>query len=83
MVPDAAGRFRLCIAGLAARLKDNVGFKCLEHGIVHDTQSIFYPIQANAHRFIAEFGRLAVPWAQIAPGHPLGPSGDFSGQCPG
>ena len=24
---------------------NNVGFKCLEHGIVHDTQSIFFPFQ--------------------------------------
>ena len=36
---------------------NNVGFKCLEHGIVHDTQSIFFPYQAGyASRFIAEFG---------------------------
>lgn len=56
---------------------DNVGFKCLEHGIVHDTQSIFHPFQADyARRFLTEFGKhyrsrdslLAIR---------LGPSGDF------
>lgn len=37
---------------------ENKGFVCLEHGIQHDTQTIFYGNQANyARRFIAEFGR--------------------------
>jgi hypothetical protein len=57
--------------------KDNVGFKCLEHGIVHDTQSIFYPFQAEyAHRFIAEFGKHYGHRRSLL-GIRLGPSGDF------
>jgi len=57
--------------------KDNVGFKCLEHGIVHDTQSIFYPFQAEyAHRFIAEFGKHYRGRKSLL-GIRLGPSGDF------
>ena len=36
---------------------DNIGFQCLEHGIKHDTQTIFHPFQTEyASRFIAEFG---------------------------
>lgn len=56
---------------------NNVGFKCLEHGIVHDTQSIFHPFQAEyAKRFIAEFGRHYANRKSLL-GIRLGPSGDY------
>lgn len=56
---------------------NNVGFQCLEHGRVHDTQSIFYPFQAEyASRFIAEFGKHYANRASLL-GIRLGPSGDF------
>ena len=56
---------------------NNVGFKCLEHGIVHDTQSIFYPFQAEyARRFIAEFGKHYAKRPSLL-GIRLGPSGDY------
>ena len=56
---------------------NNVGFKCLEHGIVHDTQSIFFPYQAGyASRFIAEFGRH-YGGSKALLGIRLGPSGDY------
>jgi len=56
---------------------NNVGFQCLEHGIAHDTQSIFYPFQAGyAHRFIAEFGKH-YGHRQSLLGIRLGPSGDY------
>ena len=56
---------------------NNVGFKCLEHGITHDTQSIFYPYQAEyAHRFIEEFGKHYGGRSSLL-GIRLGPSGDF------
>jgi len=56
---------------------NNVGFKCLEHGIVHDTQTIFQPFQREyASRFIAEFGRHYGD-RKVLLGIRLGPSGDF------
>lgn len=56
---------------------NNFGFKCLEHGIVHDTQSIFHPHQREyAQRFIAEFGKH-YGQCQSLLGIRLGPSGDF------
>jgi len=56
---------------------NNVGFKCLEHGIIHDTQSIFYPCQAEyASRFIAEFGKHYGDCKALL-GVRLGPSGDY------
>lgn len=56
---------------------DNFGFKCLEHGIVHDTQSIFHPFQTEyASRFIAEFGKRYGARKALL-GIRLGPSGDY------
>lgn len=56
---------------------NNVGFKCLEHGIVHDTQSIFHPFQTEyASRFIAEFGKHYGDRKSLL-GIRLGPSGDY------
>lgn len=56
---------------------DNYGFKCLEHGIVHDTQSIFHPFQTEyASRFIAEFGKHYGGRKSLL-GIRLGPSGDY------
>ena len=56
---------------------NNVGFKCLEHGIVHDTQSIFHPFQTEyASRFIAEFGKHYGHRKSLL-GIRLGPSGDY------
>lgn len=56
---------------------NNVGFKCLEHGITHDTQTIFHPFQAEyASRFIAEFGKRYGGRKSLL-GIRLGPSGDF------
>ena len=76
--------FPMLLAGsgyaLPAWLHDstnNVGFRCLEHGLVHDTQSIFYPFQAEyAGRFIAEFGKHYGNRSSLL-GIRLGPSGDF------
>jgi hypothetical protein len=76
--------FPMLLAGsgyaLPAWLHDstnNVGFKCLEHGITHDTQSIFYPYQTEyAHRFIEEFGKHYGGRSSLL-GIRLGPSGDF------
>lgn len=57
--------------------KDNYGFKCLEHGIVHDTQSIFHPFQTEyASKFIAEFGKRYGNRKSLL-GIRLGPSGDY------
>jgi len=57
--------------------KDSYGFRCLEHGIVHDTQSIFHPFQtAYASRFIAEFGKRYGNRKSLL-GIRLGPSGDY------
>jgi len=57
--------------------KDNFGFKCLEHGIVHDTQSIFQPFQTEyASKFIAEFGKHYGKRKTLL-GIRLGPSGDY------
>ncbi len=57
--------------------KDSYGFKCLEHGIVHDTQSIFQPFQAEyASKFIAEFGKRYGNRKSLL-GIRLGPSGDY------
>ena len=57
--------------------KDDYGFRCLEHGIVHDTQSIFHPFQAEyASRFIAEFGKHYANRKSLL-GIRLGPSGDY------
>ncbi|MFN7934266.1 MAG: family 14 glycosylhydrolase [Bryobacteraceae bacterium] len=56
---------------------DNFGFKCLEHGVVHDTQSIFHPFQTEyASKFIAEFGRHYGNRKSLL-GIRLGPSGDY------
>jgi len=56
---------------------NNVGFKCLEHGLEHDTQTIFHPFQAEyARRFLTEFGRHYRTRASLL-GIRLGPSGDF------
>jgi hypothetical protein len=56
---------------------NNVGFKCLEHGIVHDTQTIFHPFQTEyASRFIAEFGKHYRDRKSLL-GIRLGPSGDY------
>lgn len=56
---------------------DNYGFRCLEHGIVHDTQSIFQPFQTEyASRFIAEFGKHYGSGGALL-GIRLGPSGDY------
>lgn len=55
----------------------NYGFKCLEHGIIHDTQSIFHPFQTEyASRFIAEFGKHYGDRKSLL-GIRLGPSGDY------
>jgi hypothetical protein len=57
--------------------KDNYGFICLEHGITHDTQSIFHPFQTEyASRFIAEFGKHYNGRKGLL-GIRLGPSGDY------
>ena len=56
---------------------DNYGFVCLEHGITHDTQSIFHPFQAEyASRFIREFGARYGNRKMLL-GIRLGPSGDY------
>lgn len=56
---------------------NNFGFKCLEHGILHDTQTIFHPFQREyASRFIAEFGKR-YGHRQALLGIRLGPSGDY------
>ncbi len=76
--------FPMLLAGsgyaLPAWLHDgpqNFGFKCLEHGIVHDTQSIFQPFQTEyASRFIAEFGKHYAGRKSLL-GIRLGPSGDY------
>ncbi|MFN0169256.1 MAG: hypothetical protein ACKV22_22765, partial [Bryobacteraceae bacterium] len=56
---------------------DNFGFRCLEHGIKHDTQSIFHPFQTEyASRFIREFGKR-YGGKKVLLGIRLGPSGDY------
>ncbi len=56
---------------------NNVGFKCLEHGLTNDTLSIFYPCQKEyASRFIAEFGKHYGDNKALL-GIRLGPSGDY------
>ncbi len=56
---------------------DDRGFKCLEHGIVHDTQTIFHPFQTEyASKFIAEFGKRYGKKPSLL-GIRLGPSGDY------
>lgn len=56
---------------------NNIGFKCLEHGIAHDTQTIFHPFQTEyASRFIAEFGKHYGRRKSLL-GIRLGPSGDY------
>lgn len=56
---------------------DNYGFKCLEHGVVHDTQSIFHPFQTEyASKFIAEFANRYGNRKSLL-GIRLGPSGDY------
>jgi hypothetical protein len=56
---------------------NNVGFKCLEHGLAHDTQTIFHPFQTEyVSRFIAEFGRHYGRRRSLL-GIRLGPSGDY------
>ncbi len=57
--------------------KDNVRFKCLEHGLEDDTQSIFYPAQAKyVRRFLTEFGKHYGGRKALL-GVRLGPSGDY------
>lgn len=57
--------------------KDSYGFQCLEHGVVHDTQSIFHPFQTEyASKFIAEFGKRYRDRKSLL-GIRLGPSGDY------
>lgn len=57
--------------------QDNFGFVCLEHGIQHDTQSIFHPFQTEyASRFIREFGKH-YGGRKVLLGIRLGPSGDY------
>ena len=76
--------FPMLLAGsgyaLPAWLHDsprNFGFRCLEHGIQHDTQSIFDPFQTEyASRFIAEFGKHYRTRNSLL-GIRLGPSGDY------
>ena len=76
--------FPMLLAGsgyaLPAWLHDstnNVGFKCLEHGLAHDTQTIFDPFQAEyASHFIAEFGKHYGSRKSLL-GIRLGPSGDY------
>jgi len=76
--------FPMLLAGsgyaLPAWLHDstnNVGFKCLEHGITHDTQTIFQPFQTEyASHFIAEFGKHYGQRKSLL-GIRLGPSGDY------
>jgi hypothetical protein len=76
--------FPMLLAGsgyaLPAWLHDstnNVGFKCLEHGLSHDTQTIFDPFQAEyASHFIAEFGKHYGSRKSLL-GIRLGPSGDY------
>ncbi|MBI4893881.1 MAG: beta-galactosidase [Acidobacteria bacterium] len=56
---------------------DNRGFKCLEHGVLHDTQTIFHPFQTEyASKFIAEFGQHYGKKQSLL-GIRLGPSGDY------
>ncbi|MCX6624738.1 MAG: beta-galactosidase, partial [Acidobacteria bacterium] len=55
----------------------NFGFRCLEHGVMHDTQSIFFPEQtAYASDFIARFGQRYGGRKGLL-GIRLGPSGDY------
>ena len=76
--------FPMLLAGsgyaLPAWLHDstnNVGFKCLEHRLTHDTQTIFQPFQAEyASRFIAEFGKHYGERKSLL-GIRLGPSGEY------
>jgi hypothetical protein len=57
--------------------KDNVRFKCLEHGLEDDTQSIFYPEQAKyARRYLTEFGKHYGGRKALL-GVRLGPSGNY------
>jgi hypothetical protein len=57
--------------------QDNVRFKCLEHGMEDDTQSIFFPAQEKyAKRFLAEFGKHYANRKGLL-GVRLGPSGDY------
>lgn len=56
---------------------ESYGFQCLEHGIVHDTQSIFHPFQTQyASKFIAAFGERYGKRRSLL-GIRLGPSGDY------
>jgi hypothetical protein len=56
---------------------NNIGFKCLEHGLTHDTQTIFDPFQTEyASHFIAEFGKRYGSRKSLL-GIRLGPSGDY------
>ena len=58
-------------------VKYNFGFVCLEHGVMHDTQSIFQPFQAEyARKFIQEFGKRYGKRKGLL-GIRLGPSGDY------
>jgi Glycosyl hydrolase family 14 len=76
--------FPLLLAGSGYALPEwlydstnNVGFKCLEHGLTNDTQTIFQPFQAEyASRFLAEFGKHYGKCKSLL-GVRLGPSGDF------
>ncbi|MBL8240987.1 MAG: beta-galactosidase [Bryobacterales bacterium] len=56
---------------------ESFGFQCLEHGVVHDTQSIFHPFQTEyASKFIAAFGERYRNRKSLL-GIRLGPSGDY------
>lgn len=56
---------------------ENVRFRCQEHGLEDDTQSIFNPAQAKyASRFIHEFGKHYGNRKALL-GIRLGPSGDY------
>jgi hypothetical protein len=65
--------------GLPARLYEstnNVGVKCLEHGLLPDTERIFHPFQADyASNSIAEFGNYYGRRKSLLVIR-LGPSGD-------
>ncbi len=76
--------FPLLIVGSAYTLpewyyqsKENVGFKCLEHGISNPVQTIFCDNQVpHVKRFLDEFGQHYEPM-DVLLGVRLGPSGNY------
>lgn len=76
--------FPLLIVGSAYTLpdwyyqsKENVGFKCLEHGISNPIQTIFCDSQTpHVKRFLREFGKHYEPM-NVLLGVRLGPSGNY------